>query len=150
MKNLAVTLVALLSCLIALAFLAAEKDADGCKNHPLIPRLEGFYIAGCDGHDGNADFDGPKGPIHVEGKSTAIVFMPQPDAKQKPAEAKLKAEFESAMVKLGAVRFGATPGQKWPVYKLAKEGKEYWVVLMVDSGEYFTGSYAVRVIEKKG
>jgi len=29
----------------------------------------------------------------------------------------------------------------------AKEGKKYWVILMLDSGKYFTGSYALRIIE---
>ena len=53
------------------------------------------------------------------------------------------------MKKQGGALAATSPGQKWPVYKVAANGKEYWIVLMVNSGEYFTGSYTVRVIEKK-
>jgi hypothetical protein len=44
--------------------------------------------------------------------------------------------------------FGITYGQKWLVYTIAKDGKKFWIVLLVNSGQYFTGSYACRIIEK--
>ena len=153
MKTVAVlglTLFALVACV---AVAGAEKDAAGCKDHPLVPRLEGFYIAGCSQAEADADFDLPggngTGTVHVEGPSTALLYAPQPSA-PKPAEAKLKADFEGAMKKQGATLAGISPGQKWPAYRLLKDGKEFWIVLLVDGGEYFTGSYAVRVIERRG
>ncbi len=153
MKNAFLIVLWMLSGLLAVNLYAAEKDAPGCKNHPLVPGMQGYYISGCSSDDAVADFDVLKGKatetVHVEGKSTAILCKPQPDLKSKPTEAGLKADFEKAITKQGGALVGATPGQKWPVYKLAKDGKEYWIVLLVDGGKYFTGSYGVRVIEKK-
>ncbi len=152
MKKILVFAFSLLFCVFLLTLPAAEKDAPGCKDSPLAPRLPGYYIMGCSSGDAVADFDLLKdaGTIHVEGKSTAVLYAHQPDLKVKePTEAWLKTEFENMMKKQGGALAATSPGQKWPVYKLASDGKEYWIVLMVDSGEYFTGSYAVRIIEKK-
>lgn len=154
MKTIAGILVTLLSCVVLINLIAAEKDATGCKDSPLVPRMQGYYIVGCDDHDGNADFDVPKGngteTVHVEGKSVAIMYSPKPDLKQKPGEAQFKADFEKAMKSEGATFMCTTPGQNWPVYMVVKGGKEYWIVLLVNSGQYFTGSYTVRVIERSG
>ena len=154
MKTIAGILMTLLSCAVLLSIAAYEKDAVGCKDSPLAPRMQGYYIVGCDDHDGNADFEIPKGDgtetVHVEGKSVAVMYSPQPDMKQKPTEAQLKADFEKAMKGEGAAFMCTTPGQNWPVYRLLKGDKEYWIVLLVNSAEYFTGSYAIRVIERGG
>jgi len=131
---------------------AAQQDAAGCKSHPLAPAMPGYFISACSSDDGVADFEVLKGKftetVHVEGKSAAILYSPQPDLKSKPTEAGLKADFDKVITKQGGTLVSATPGQKWPVYKLTKDGKEFWIVLMVDGGQYFTGSYAVRVIEQ--
>ena len=152
MKNLLLVAFSLLFCVFLLTLPAAEKDAPGCKDSQFAPRLPGYYIMGCSSDNAVADFDLLKeaGTIHIEGKSTAILYAHQPDLKvKKPTEAWLKAEFENMMKKQGGALAATSPGQKWPVYKQTANGKEYWIVLMVDGGEYFTGSYAVRVIEKK-
>lgn len=153
MKMTFLIVITTLSFLISLNPCAAEKDSPGCKDHSLAPRMEGYYIVGCDDHDAVTDFEVPKGKetetVHVEGKSVAIMYSPQPELKQKPTESKLKTDFESAMKKQGGAFVTLTVGQKWPVYKLTKDGKEYWIVLLVDSGQYFDGSYTVRVIERK-
>ncbi len=152
MKTTGGILVTLLSCAVLLNFVAAEKDAAGCKDSPLAPRVQGYYIEGCDNSDGNADFEIPKGAgierVHVEGKSVAIMYSPQPDLKQKPTEAQLRADLEKFMKAEGATFMCTTPGQKWPVYRLLKGGKEYWIVLLLDSGQYYSATYAVRVIER--
>ena len=152
MKKILIASSAMLFCLFLLNIPAAEKDAPGCKDSPIAPRLTGYYIMGCSSDDAVADFDllEGTGTIHVEGKSTAILYALRTDLKIKnPTESSLKSDFESMMKKQGGALAATSPGQKWPVYKLSKEGKEYWIVLMVDPGEYFTGSYGVRVIEKK-
>ena len=61
MKTIAGILVALLSRVVILSIAASEKDAEGCKGSPLAVRMHGCFIAGCDGHDGNAGFEAPKG-----------------------------------------------------------------------------------------
>lgn len=153
MKTIARISVALLWCAVLLNVAAAEKDAAGCKDSPVAPRMQGYIIDGCDNHDGNADFEIPKGAdierVHVEGKSVAVMYSPRPDLTPAPTEAQLKADFEKSMKAEGATFMCTTPGQKWPVYRLLKDGKEYWIVLLITSGQYFDGTYAVRVIERR-
>ena len=152
MKKVSVILMMILLLVLLFGGLsAAEKDAAGCKDHPLIPRIKDYYIAGCS--KGAATFDadmanGKSETVHIEGSSTALMYSPQPELKSKPSELQLRSNFENAVKNQGGTLVATTPGQKWPVYKIVKDGKEFWIVLMVNSGKYFTGSYAYRIVEK--
>jgi OOP family OmpA-OmpF porin len=152
MRKLSVIVMVMLFCLLPVSFYATEKDTAGCKDHPLIPRMPGYYIAGCNEIPAGADIDIIKGEItetvHFEGKSSVFSYMPQPDAKTKLSEAQLLNDFENAIKKMNGNLFGITYGQKWPVYTITKDGKKSWIILLVDSGKYFNGSYACRIIEK--
>ena len=152
MRKLSVVVITIMLCLLPAGFYAAEKDADGCKDHPLIPRMQGYYIAGCNETPAGADLDVIRGnvteSVHFEGKSIAFVYMPQPDLKTKPDEAWLRSSFENAVKAVNGTLFGITYGQKWPVYSVERDGKKFWIILMINSGTYFTGSYACRIIEK--
>lgn len=152
MKNVSAVLMRILFVLLSASLSAAERDASGCKDHPLIPRMKDYYIVGCSNAAANFDADVADGKntgtVHIGGKSTALLYSPQPELKSKPSESQLRSDFENAIKKQGGTLFGTTPGQNWPVYKLVKDGKEFWIVLMVDSGQYFTGSYTYRIIEK--
>jgi len=138
--------------LLPAIFYSAEKDADGCKDHPLIPRLPGYYIAACNETPAGADLDIIKETgtetVHFEGKSTAYSYMPQPDLKTKLTEAQLRSNFENIVKKMNGALFGVTYGQKWPVYTISKDGKNFWIILMITPGKYYTGSYVYRIIEK--
>ncbi len=151
MKKITVIAVMMLFGLVSLNLYAAEKDETGCKDHPLIPRISGYYIIGCSSDPASFDMDLAKGTatetIHLEGKSTALLYSPQPDLKSKPGEAQVRIDFENSVKKQGGALVGTTIGQKWPIYKIVKDGTEYWIVLMIDSDEYFTGSYAYRIIK---
>ncbi|PKN65379.1 MAG: hypothetical protein CVU57_11075 [Deltaproteobacteria bacterium HGW-Deltaproteobacteria-15] len=152
MKKVTAIVMTMLFGLLSANLYAAEKDAAGCKDHPLIPRMPGYYILGCSNDDAKSDVDIIKGDttetIHLEGKSMALLYRPQPELKTKPSETQLRGDFENAVKKQGGTLLGITYGQKWPVYKMVKDSKEFWVVLMIKSGEYFTGPYSYRIIEK--
>jgi OmpA-OmpF porin, OOP family len=153
MRKKYVIAMTILFCLLPATFYAAEKDAAGCKDHPLIPRMPGYYIAGCNETPAGADLDIIKGEttesVHFEGKSIAFTYMPQPELKTKPSEAELRSHFENTVKKLNGSLFGITYGQQWPVYTAVKDGKNFWIILLINSGKYFTGSYSCRIIEKK-
>jgi OOP family OmpA-OmpF porin len=138
--------------LLSASLYAAQKDAAGCKDHPLIPRMTGYYIDGCNDSPAEFDMDIIKGEttetVHIVGKSMALSYSPQPELKAKPGELQLRSDFENAVKKQGGTMISKTPGQQWPVYKIVKDGKEYLVVFMITSGEYYDGSYAYRIIEK--
>ena len=154
MKKISVIAIAMLLVLVFTNLYAAEKDAAGCKDHPLIPRIQGYYISMCSNDTGNSDInlEGTGDRIDVvhiaQAKSLAMLYNPQPELKSKPGEAQVRTDFENAIKKQGGKLLGITVGQKWPVYKMDKNGKESWVVLMINSGQYYDGSYGYRIIEK--
>jgi hypothetical protein len=153
MKNVSAAVITMLFLLLSASLSAAEKDASGCKDHPLIPRITDYYIAGCSSGAASFDVDMTNGnnteTVHIEGSSEALMYSPQPELKPKPSEIQLRSAFETAVKKQGGRLFGATPGQEWPVYKIIKDGKEFWIVLMINPGKYFTGPYAYRITEKR-
>lgn len=152
MRKLLVIVMLVLFCLLPISFYAAAKDAAGCKDHPLIPKMPEYYIAGCNDISAMADIDIIKGEItetvHFEGKSSVFSYMLQPDAKTKPSETQLRNDFENAIKKMNGTLFGITYGQKWPVYTIIKDSRKFWIILLIDSGKYYNGSYACRIIEK--
>lgn len=152
MKKATAIFVAVMSGLLFAHLPAAAQDAAGCQDHPLVPRVTGYSIFGCSADDAMADLGIGRGEttetIHVEGRSVALLYRVDPDLETKPSEAQVRDHFQSAIEAHGGSLLGVTYGQEWPVYTMAADGKEYWVVLMIDSGEYFTDSYAYRIIEK--
>ena len=152
MKKQYAVIALMLFCLFPVSSFAAEKDAAGCKDHPLIPRMPDYYIAGCSSAPAVAEMEIIRGEatesIHFEGrKSFALSYMPQPEAKTKPSEDQLRENFENAIKKMNGTLFGITYGQKWPVYTIPKDGKTFWIILLINPGQYFDGSYACRIIE---
>ena len=151
MKKFILIFVLMLFSLTQNNFLAAEKDKDGCKDHPLIPRMPEYYILDCNDTQAKSDVDIIRGDttesVHLEGKSSVYLYKSQPDAKTKLSDTRLISDFGKALEKMNGIFFGLTYGQKWPVYTIEKDGKKYWIILLVDSGEYYNGSYACRIIE---
>jgi OmpA-OmpF porin, OOP family len=150
MKKVSWLVMMLLFGLLSANLYAAEEDAAGCKDHPLIPRMQNYFILGCNEDLATFDADIVNGKItetvHIEGKSMALLYKPQP-AKSHPSEPQLRRDFENAIQKQGGKLVGASSGQKAPVYKIVKNSKNIWVVLMLFSGEYYTGFYTVRIVE---
>ena len=152
MNKISAVVMALLFVLLSANLYAAQTDAAGCKDHPLIPRMQDYYINACSSATANFDadvLDGKKTEtVHIEGNSTAFSYSPQAGTKSKVGELQVRRDFENGVKKQGGKLLGETIGQKWPIYKIVKDGKEYWIVLLINSGKYFSGSYAVRIVEK--
>lgn len=152
MRKTTVMVVMMVSGMLSAPLHAAGQDAAGCQDHPLVPRVPGYSILGCSADDAMADLDVVSGDVtesvHFEGPSVALLYRHAPDLGTTPSEAQVRDHFQSVLEAQGGSLLGVTYGQEWPVYTLANDGKEYWVVLMIKSGEYFTGSYTCRVIEK--
>ncbi len=52
MKKVSVVVVGLLLLVVGMGDLSfAQQDAKGCKDHPFLTRMEGFYIKGCEKKD---------------------------------------------------------------------------------------------------
>ncbi|NTV46782.1 MAG: hypothetical protein HGB11_09775 [Chlorobiales bacterium] len=154
MRKMSVIVMMMLFCLLPIVSVyAAENAPNKCKEHPLVPKIPGYYIVGCSETPAMADLDIIREKntesVHFEGKSTAYSYMPQPDLKTIPSEAHLRSNFENDIKKLNGTFFGITYGQEWPVYSIVKDGKKYWIILLVTSGKYYDGSYTCRIIESK-
>ena len=53
----------------------AQKDRQGCEDHPLLTRMDGFYIEGCkDERFSIYKFNTQKGRVPVEGHHTSISY----------------------------------------------------------------------------
>ena len=83
MKKVSAVVMMLLFGLLSVNVYAAQKDAAGCKDHPLIPRMQGYYIRICSSDVGNFDIslEGSGDRIEtvsVQGKSLALLYNPQP------------------------------------------------------------------------
>lgn len=147
MKKLSAFLLSSLFCLLSFDVHAAEKDAPDCKDHPLLPRMPGFYILGCAGGDANFDMEAAPGKpaetTHVEGKSTAILYSAQPELKARPSRQQILGNFEKGIRQYGGTLIGMVNAT--PVYKVADGGREVWVIVMADNEG---GGHAYRIIEK--
>lgn len=147
MKKRSAFLMSLLFCLLSFNLHAAEKDAPDCKDHPLLPRMPGYYILGCADSDANFDMEAapgkPAATTHIEGKSTAILYSAQPELKAKPSRQQILGNFEKGIKRYGGTLVGMA--NTAPVYKLADGGREVLVIVMADE---VGGGHAYRIIEK--
>jgi hypothetical protein len=147
MKKISAIMMALPFCMLSITLYAAQKDAPECKDHPLLPRLPGYFIAGCAEATANFDIEiQGKTPetIHVEGKSWAVSYSPQPELKSKPDRPQLLRSFENAIKNYGGTLIGMS--NSIPIYKLADVGKEIWVAVLANNSG---GGYTYRVIKKE-
>ncbi|MBI5005759.1 MAG: hypothetical protein HZB95_01415 [Nitrosomonadales bacterium] len=147
MKKHSALLMSSLFCLLSSNLHAAVQDAPGCKDHPLLPRMPGSYIALC--AESEASFDMAKSTgktaesVHIEGRSKVLVYSAQPELKTKPDRKQIIASFEKAIRPHGGALAGMS--NDIPVYKLVDGGKEILVAVLADP---VGGGYAYRIIEK--
>lgn len=147
MKKLVAFLLSSLLCLLSFNLFAAEKDAPGCKDHPLLPRMPGSFIALCATSEASFDMETSSGKtaaaVHIQGKSMVLVYSAQPELKAKPDRKQILAHFEKSMQQHGGTLAGMS--NTIPVYKLIEGDREILVAVLADN---VGGGYAYRIIEK--
>jgi outer membrane protein OmpA-like peptidoglycan-associated protein len=106
---------------------AQETDAEGTKDHPLLSRMPGFYISRAESKDFDShDFylEGDK-KVEVEGKSTFIFYVLQPNGKE-PSRLEILRQYENAIKKIGGtVLDHDRDGSSY--MKVTQGEKEIWV-----------------------
>jgi len=124
---------------------AQTQDATGCRDHPLFTRMPDYWIHSCTYKEFDAyEFTVAKGKKErVEGRLTRINYYPQNALNPKPSELQILRNFENAVKTLGGTSVYAEKALE--VFKLAREGKEFWVELRAD----FTGKYFLWIVEKQ-
>ena len=125
--------------------LSAEEDKAGCKDHPLLTRMNDFYIAYCmeNEYDSYDFYDKEGNKITVEGRKWRIDYNLKKGATP-PGALKVQRNFINAIKKIGGeVLKERDKYQAW--MKVDRGGKEIWIdVRTTKTGE----SYYLNIVEK--
>jgi outer membrane protein OmpA-like peptidoglycan-associated protein len=131
--------------LTANSALSAEQDKAGCKDHPLLTRMNNFYITYCmeNEFDSHKFYDKAGNKLVVEGRKWRIDYKLKKGSTP-PGALKVKRNFINAVKKIGGeVLKERDKYQAW--MKVDKGGKEIWIdVSTVGTGE----RYYLNIIEK--
>jgi outer membrane protein OmpA-like peptidoglycan-associated protein len=131
----------ILTCAIAIA---AEPDAQGCKDHSLFTRMTGYYIKNCDDKDFDRyTFYTDKGKeVDVEGHYTMIWYEANEGVKIASPLAIIR-NYQQAIKRVGGnVLF---EDSRYTSLKFAKNGKEIWA--LIDTA--WSGGYQIHLVEKQ-
>ena len=108
------------------AALAQEKDAAGCKDHPLISRMKNYYITSCEKSFNSFDFFVKEGNKTLEGERTKIQYYLQEGSPQ-PSFLQIRRNYGNAVKNIGGtILFDE---DRRGTFKVAKGGKEAWIAL---------------------
>ncbi|MBP7865390.1 MAG: OmpA family protein [Acidobacteria bacterium] len=138
-------LLAMILCLALPAGARAEqKDATGCKDHPLFTRMPGYWIHSC----AQKQFDSrpfvvAKGKtVTVEGPSWRIFYLPQATWTTKPSDIQILRNYENAVGQLGGTLVYGEKGKD--TFRINRGGQEIWVEVTAE----FTGKYQLYIVQK--
>ena len=144
-RNRLVALLILSSVLVLPASLyaqAAAADAAGCKDHPLVTRMQNMRIVSCKSVDfDRVEFKTGKTTTHpVEGRRFDIRY--QSTAPPAPSKLAIIRNHQQAVAKIGGtVQF---EDDRYTVLKVTRDGKEAWV--QVDTA--WNNGYVLAIVEK--
>lgn len=126
----------------------AQQDAEGSKDHPLVPRMAGFYIS-----DASArDFDAFEFPIsadseqRVEGRYWKIEYWLREGAKT-PSPLEISRNYENAFsAKGGRVRFRESDAAETTLVLPQGTGELWMHIDVSNAGE----TYTLTIVERAG
>ena len=127
----------------------AQEDHESCRDHPLITRMNNFYIQWCKASDFDAvDFRNEKGEkITVEGKVTEISYAIK-SGFTPPSALQVLRNYETAVKNAGGLKLYQEGNYEiW--LKLEKGGQRYWIYVDSWSGGGKGASYLLRIVEEK-
>ena len=123
---------------------AEEKDAPGCKDHPVLNRIPDYWIQSCV----NKQFEAYKFAVtggktrSVEGQFWNIRYQPPASLSPKPGTLQLLRNVENALTQIGG-KVEAKDSSK-ETLTLTRDGKELWIEAWAD----YTGKYILTIVEK--
>ncbi|MCX6573136.1 MAG: OmpA family protein [Candidatus Aminicenantes bacterium] len=140
-KRVAVCLA--LAVLFALpAFVAAQEDEAGCKDHPLLTRMKGFAIYACESSFDAVDFYvGEDKTQTLEGQKTFLSYSLR-EGEPKPSELQILRNYENALQAVGG-----TLVYKSDIYlsmKIVKGTGQVWVAVVPAN---YGADYSLTILE---
>jgi outer membrane protein OmpA-like peptidoglycan-associated protein len=145
-KRMLVLLGVFLLAVCGIAF--AQKDEEGCKDHPMFTRMPNFYIHECKEKDfDQVDFKDEKGnDIKVEGKVHFADYRIKEGYKA-PSSLQIIRNYQNAIKRIGGVVVYEYLHWYDTYLKLTTGEKTYWVV--VDANSDGDGEdYELTIVEK--
>jgi len=133
MKKALLTLFALI--LISSLSLAQQQDAEGCKDHSLLTRLNNFYLVSCEENFNELTLRLDNNKTEAkEGNLFNLDYVFNSDAGEKPkSPLQIIKNYENAIVKNGGKMLykntNALDADLEATYYLSTKEKEYWVKL---------------------
>ena len=125
--RLLVSIVCLFLLTVGVAY-SLEKDAKGCQDHPLISRMNNYYISSCEKSFNSFDFYVKEGNKTLEGDMTTIKYSLQEGSSQ-PSFLQVRRNYGNAVKNIGGeVLFDE---DRRSTFKVTKNGKEAWIALEV-------------------
>jgi len=145
-------------CMFALSMIVfAQDDADGCKDHPLLTRLDHFYISECEENFNELELRTSSSKTErKEGTLSYIYYRynAETGGKLKSALQVIK-NYESAITKNGGKLIyknsNALDAQIEATFHLATKENEYWVQLTSFAGtENAVEAFALKILKMEG
>lgn len=133
-------------CLLLPSLAFAQDDEEGAKDHPMVPRMAGFFISGYNAKDFNGhtfvlenDLE-----VRVEGKYWEIDYWIKEGAKA-PSPLEIARNYRNAfLAKGGVLRLGDEDGAN-TIIVLKQGGGELWFRCEVSNGGEV---YTVTIVER--
>jgi outer membrane protein OmpA-like peptidoglycan-associated protein len=127
------------------ASIAADRDVKGSRDHPLLSRMTGFYIAEYTEKDYDTysflDKSGKKTPI--EGHFYYLRYNVDQGV-ENPGELKIRRNIQEAVKKIGGTVLFDDNFNKVSTMVLKKDGKESWIEV-----RSFPSFYRLWIVERK-
>jgi OOP family OmpA-OmpF porin len=103
-----------------------EKDAKDCQDHPLISRMNNYYISSCERNFNSFEFLLKEGSQTLEGDRTKIEYYVQEGSPQ-PSFLQIRRNYGNAIKNIGGVVL-LDDGRRG-TFKVTKGGKETWIAV---------------------
>jgi len=138
MKKFAFLFFGLLIC----SGLFAQEDAEGCKDHPLLTRLNGFNIVDCVMNYNQLDFLNTSGEwVTIEGYLTTINYIFTSDGEM-PSNFQIIKNYLNAVTAIGGKK--VYTDDNYGCFQLKKNGKESKIMI----SEFVNGNqFKLQVLE---
>jgi outer membrane protein OmpA-like peptidoglycan-associated protein len=145
-RSIGLLLTTVFGILASPAFAAAQaKDADakGCKDHPLLTRMQNMHIVSCKMVEFDQfAFKTAKGIEQVEGRRVDIRYQINAGGVA-PSPLAIIRNHQQAVAKIGGA--GQFEDRRYAILKVTSEGKEVWT--QVDTA--WGGGYVLTIVEKQ-
>jgi outer membrane protein OmpA-like peptidoglycan-associated protein len=105
-----------------------ENDAKGCQDHPLISRMNNYYISSCEKNFNSFEFFIKEGTKTLEGEMTKIAYSLREGSTQ-PSFLQVRRNYGNAVKNIGGVVL--FDEDRRSTFKVTKGGKEAWIALEV-------------------